>query len=419
MALKLKGDRPAPGAVDRRYYMLDLQHTGRRVRFSTGTRDKALAERREQAVLDALREAPDASDDHLRAVARGAALATVQAASRAAAGWTFKQACDECLGDRKHGWGEAKAVETYATNCRQLQKAIGAARPVMEVDQDVLDEALQSFLDGGNSVATVNRKAFALLRVLKYAKRHGQYPEAIPEWVPHDEEGRSREFVLTADDEAVLFGAVAALDDREMPPQGGHPVIADAHHYVDVFTFLADIGCRHSQAYLVRWRDIVELEPGVLGVRFWRAGEQKGGRQRTVPCTSRVAEMLKRRLEAFGATSTGPFTGLCRFRATKLWRLAKQATHLKGEAECVPHALRHTCATRLLERTGDLKLVQEWLGHTKIETTGNIYTKVMVSKQLAAVSFLDDDRQVSLVPKAGPFQDRNRSQDRDSTTVTH
>lgn len=49
------------------------------------------------------------------------------------------------------------------------------------------------------------------------------------------------------------------------------------------------------------------------------------------------------------------------------------------------HALRHTYATRLLERGESLKTVQELLGHEDISTTGNTYAHVMpeIKKQAA------------------------------------
>ena len=49
------------------------------------------------------------------------------------------------------------------------------------------------------------------------------------------------------------------------------------------------------------------------------------------------------------------------------------------------HDLRHSCASLLLANRVQMKLIQEWLGHSDISTTSNIYTHVdSESKKLSA-----------------------------------
>ncbi|WP_160690118.1 tyrosine-type recombinase/integrase [Clostridium sp. C2-6-12] len=54
------------------------------------------------------------------------------------------------------------------------------------------------------------------------------------------------------------------------------------------------------------------------------------------------------------------------------------------------HALRHTYATRLFEKSVQLKTVQKLLGHSSIEITADIYTHVMDSEKISAVQKLND-----------------------------
>lgn len=51
------------------------------------------------------------------------------------------------------------------------------------------------------------------------------------------------------------------------------------------------------------------------------------------------------------------------------------------------HDLRHSCASLLLKQGVPLKQIQEWLGHSDISTTANIYAHLdSQSKQLSAAT---------------------------------
>jgi integrase/recombinase XerD len=59
-----------------------------------------------------------------------------------------------------------------------------------------------------------------------------------------------------------------------------------------------------------------------------------------------------------------------------VWGVLKKRARAVGLEEKVhPHVLRHSCATHMLARGADIRVVQELLGHVSIATT-QIYTKV-------------------------------------------
>lgn len=129
-------------------------------------------------------------------------------------------------------------------------------------------------------------------------------------------------------------------------------------------------GLRVSEVVSVRWIDL-DLGDGQLRVTG------KGGKTRIVPVGRKALEALAnlREQETPSVQST-IFTG----RAGKPLSTNAVRARLKLRANeqgiwkrVYPHLLRHSCASHLLESSGDLRAVQELLGHADIGTT-QIYT---------------------------------------------
>ncbi|MFA5941059.1 MAG: tyrosine recombinase XerC [Sinimarinibacterium sp.] len=116
----------------------------------------------------------------------------------------------------------------------------------------------------------------------------------------------------------------------------------------------------------------------------------KGRKQRVVmlgaPARRALAAWLLERADRAAADEPALFVSTRGRRlsraaiATSLKRWSKQAGL---GAELHPHRLRHSFATHLLESSGDLRAVQEMLGHAHLSTT-QIYTQ-LDWKRLAAV----------------------------------
>lgn len=117
----------------------------------------------------------------------------------------------------------------------------------------------------------------------------------------------------------------------------------------------------------------------------------KGGKERVVLLNQSANGWLRKYLHEFwpkltGGRSPQPESPL--FVSRQATRLSSRSVHrvvlkyakkAKIEKQITPHTLRHTFATHLLEGGADLRVVQDLLGHTTINTT-QIYTHVSLER---------------------------------------
>ena len=130
---------------------------------------------------------------------------------------------------------------------------------------------------------------------------------------------------------------------------------------------------------------IAEAEVRVLG---------KGKKERIVPLGSKSLSALDAYL-ARRAELAHPRTGSYDAQALLLGQLGKRLSVRwlqalvrrygvlgAGRSDLHPHALRHSCATHMLEGGADLRAIQEMLGHSSLSTTQR-YTHVSLDQLLA------------------------------------
>lgn len=110
----------------------------------------------------------------------------------------------------------------------------------------------------------------------------------------------------------------------------------------------------------------------------------KGNKERLAPLGSKAQSAMKAWLfiraqhaksgeEALFVNRYGKRLGVRSIQAS----LDKRAQQAGLPTKVSPHRLRHACATHVLESSGDLRAVQEMLGHANLSTT-QIYTKLDV-----------------------------------------
>ena len=151
-----------------------------------------------------------------------------------------------------------------------------------------------------------------------------------------------------------------------------------------VLALLYGCGLRISEALSLRRRDAP-----VSGVdQITVVG--KGNKARQTPVIPRVQQAVEAylkscpwRLEPEGPLFVGAKGGPLSPRIIQL--AVERLRGVLGLPEtATPHALRHSFATHLLGRGGDLRTIQELLGHASLSTT-QIYTEVETARLIASV----------------------------------
>ncbi len=137
-------------------------------------------------------------------------------------------------------------------------------------------------------------------------------------------------------------------------------------------------GLRVSEAVALNYEDI-EAGSGLARVMG------KGGKERLCPLGRVAAAVLKRWREGYARDTSQSSPVLVtthhdRLSVREVQRLLKRYLALADlPLDLTPHKLRHSYATHLLNAGADLRLVQELLGHSSLNTT-QIYTHVTVAR---------------------------------------
>lgn len=122
------------------------------------------------------------------------------------------------------------------------------------------------------------------------------------------------------------------------------------------------------------WLDVDDAQAHILG---------KGNKRRSVPLSRMAVERVKQWLQIRATLPKMQNTPALisgrngtRLTAQAIWQQLRQRSQQAGLAVPVhPHMLRHSFASHLLQSSGDLRAVQELLGHANISST-QIYTRL-------------------------------------------
>lgn len=215
----------------------------------------------------------------------------------------------------------------------------------------------------GLAASSTARALSAVRTFFTWAERRGVLTNAAIHLVRQPKQGRSVPKPLGVDQ---ALASVAQVSDLAPDPWVGLRDCA-------VLALLYGAGLRISEALDLDRRD--QPTGDVMVIRG------KGGKQRRVP----VLAAIRHAIEAYLAAcphALGPddplFVGV-RGRRLRPEIVQRQMRLLRGRLglapTATPHALRHSFATHLLAGGGDLRTIQELLGHASLSTT-QLYTEV-------------------------------------------
>jgi integrase/recombinase XerC len=269
-----------------------------------------------------------------------------------------------------------KTVETYARDLQSLREFVRAEgfRP----DARKLDVvALRGFLSslfGTNQASTVSKKVSAIRSFYRYLVKRRIVDRNPAAGLRTPKVAKALPRFLTVDQAFRVVGAPPKEEGRARPLQARDSAILET---------LYGTGARVGElaAMNVQHLDLPAASARLLG---------KGGKERVVPlghpCLDALAAYLPERRRLMKKSKKGPTDALflsnrgARLGVRQIQNIVRRHGALgAGRSDLHPHAMRHSCATHLLDAGADLRAIQELLGHASLSTTQR-YTHVSVDR---------------------------------------
>lgn len=266
----------------------------------------------------------------------------------------------------------AKTVEAYERDTRQFLTFLAnhTAGPVTMAGLESLKPVtfrafLASRKRGDVGARTLARCLAGIRSFLRFLEREGEVNAAGIAAIRAPKQPKSLPKPVTPDDAIALTDAATHLAEA--------PWVRARN--AAIMTLLYGCGLRIGEALALTGNDLSDRAAKTISITG------KGNKTRIVPLLPVVFEAV----EAYRAQcpydlsgNTPLFRGVRGgpLRASVLQRDMRTMRGALGLPEtATPHALRHSFATHLLARGGDLRTIQELLGHASLSTT-QVYTGI-------------------------------------------
>ena len=261
-------------------------------------------------------------------------------------------------------WKNNKNGEFSHSRALRILEILGDIQ-VGKIQEEKSQVLIMVLEETGVKRSTINRYLAILKTILRYKRQAWDVVRLFKE-----PKGRIR--VLSKEEEQMV---VSLLRANVSPRKRQH-----FEEVSDLVLVLVDTGMRLNEALALKYADI-NFNTNLISIWF-----NKGDRPRSLPMTKRVKGIMETRK---GDGVEKPFS-IRDYHAENAWKSIRKLVGLEGDKEFVLHALRHTCASRLVNRGIDLYVVKEWLGHSTIQVTEK-YAHLAPEKLAHAAIALESD----------------------------
>jgi integrase len=268
-------------------------------------------------------------------------------------------------------WCRSRSAEVMRRVVDALKREVGFYK-LTEIDTPILRDYGESLIRQGTAPATVNRRMSAIGVALGFAVEKGEL--VVKPKMPHWAERNVKDRYMTPEEESKVFDwldgkAAAAVHD----PQGD-----ESWAYVAALgRFLLDTGFRFSEAFMFTVVD---------GHADLKHETTKSGKGRRVPLTKRALAAAKAMLAS--PIHTRMKNGWGKQPWDYISHRWDRATKAADCPDVTLHILRHTCASRLVQRGIPIYTVSKWLGHSSVKVTER-YAKLAPDSLAGALAALE------------------------------
>jgi len=284
----------------------------------------------------------------------------------AGSAWTLSEAVARTY---QACWKDARSARQLHERALEAVTYFGADTLLSAISSTQLSDYVLSLQTKGNAGATINRKMSALSKVFNYSRKCSDVSGyTLRPHVERQREHQGRIRFVTPTEETTLL----KLCDQWDKPD-----------HADAILILIDTGLRPSELWRLAVQDL-DLERGLLTI--WQS---KNATPRTVPMTARVKAVIEKRIKAHPSGQL--FPDWQNHHLIKFWNRLKSSMHLDQDEQFVVYCLRHTCASRLVQRGVHLRVVQEWLGHKTLTVTMR-YAHLSPTNLIEAVQVLEPSK---------------------------